>query len=352
MRALFGRSEEAGKRKIGAGSERGAVAVLVGLGLSVLFGFGALAVDLGRVYGVRLKLQDVADAAALAGVAKFDPREARETALAVLRQNGVEEERGDVVEVEVEAPGGRTERVRVRVQRSVPYLLARVLGVEGTEVPARAAARRSGVEEVRGKRSPEAGGEDEECDRLSGEERERCEEADDDLEGKLAPLAVREDSWHPGQRVEIRPRRGEHGNYYSLALGGRGASTYRENLKYGYEGRLRVGEVLETEPGCMNGPTREAINYRLSRDPHATYENFDLTSPRLIYVAMVEGELQGRSEVEVKGFAAFFLEGFEEETVGGEGRCPVLIGRFVEVVTRGRPGGEHDYGLEAPELEE
>lgn len=334
------------------GSRRGAVAVLVGVGLAVLFGFGALAADLGRVYGVRVKLQNAADAAALAGAAKFDPARAREAALEVLRQNGIEEARGDAVEVEVEAPGGQTERVRVTVRRSVPYLLARVLGVEGTEVPARAVARLSSVDEVRGKRSPEAGGGDAECDGEEDEdEHERCEEADDDLEGKIAPLAVREDSWVPGQRVELRPRQGDHGNYYSLALGGRGASTYRENFKYGYEGRLRVGDVLETEPGCMAGPTREALEYRLSRDPQATYDHFDPASPRLVYVAIVEGEMHGRSQVRVKGFAAFFLEPSEGENGGGGNQC-VVVGRFVRVVTRGKPGGAYDYGLETPLLEE
>ena len=334
-------------------SRRGAVAVLVGLGLSVLFGFGALVMDLGRVYGVRLKLQDAADAAALAGVSRSDPARAQEAALEILRQNGIEETGGDVVEVDVEEnQGGQTERVRVLVRRSVPYFLARVLGVEGAEVSARAVARLGGVDEVRGKRSPEAGGEDPECDRKEGEERERCEEADDDLEGKLVPLAVREDSWVPGQRVEIRPRRSERGNYYSLALGGGGGNRYRDNLKYGYEGRLKTGDVIDTEPGCMWGPTREAIRYRLDRDPEATYENFTLTSPRLIYVAMVDGELHGRDQVQVKGFAAFFLEGFDEEQVQGEGKCPVLIGRFVRVVARGQPGAPYDYGLEVPVLEE
>jgi NAD(P)H-hydrate repair Nnr-like enzyme with NAD(P)H-hydrate epimerase domain len=47
--------------------QRGAVAVMFGLSLVVLFGFIALVFDLGRTYVVRTELQNAADAAALAG---------------------------------------------------------------------------------------------------------------------------------------------------------------------------------------------------------------------------------------------------------------------------------------------
>lgn len=51
----------------GSGSQRGAVAIMFGLTLLVLFGFMALVFDLGRTYVVRTELQNAADAAALAG---------------------------------------------------------------------------------------------------------------------------------------------------------------------------------------------------------------------------------------------------------------------------------------------
>ncbi|MDP3192124.1 pilus assembly protein TadG-related protein [Rhodoferax sp.] len=47
--------------------QRGAVAIMLGLSLLVLFGFMALVFDLGRTYVVRTELQNAADAAALAG---------------------------------------------------------------------------------------------------------------------------------------------------------------------------------------------------------------------------------------------------------------------------------------------
>lgn len=47
--------------------QQGAVAIMLGLSLLVLFGFMALVFDLGRTYVVRTELQNAADAAALAG---------------------------------------------------------------------------------------------------------------------------------------------------------------------------------------------------------------------------------------------------------------------------------------------
>jgi Flp pilus assembly protein TadG len=52
--------------------QRGAVAILFGLSALVLFGFMALAVDLGRTYVVRTELQNAADAAALAGAIQLN----------------------------------------------------------------------------------------------------------------------------------------------------------------------------------------------------------------------------------------------------------------------------------------
>jgi len=52
--------------------ERGVSLVLIALSIVVIFGFGALAIDIGHLYNVKDQLQIAADAAALAGAAKLD----------------------------------------------------------------------------------------------------------------------------------------------------------------------------------------------------------------------------------------------------------------------------------------
>ncbi len=56
--------------------QRGAVAIMFGLSIFVLFGFMALAIDLGRTYVVRTELQNAADAAALAGAKQLNQTKA------------------------------------------------------------------------------------------------------------------------------------------------------------------------------------------------------------------------------------------------------------------------------------
>ncbi|RZI43998.1 hypothetical protein EGT07_00780 [Herbaspirillum sp. HC18] len=51
---------------------RGAITLMLAMSLFVLFGFMALAIDLGRTYVVRTELQNAADAAALAGAKELD----------------------------------------------------------------------------------------------------------------------------------------------------------------------------------------------------------------------------------------------------------------------------------------
>jgi Putative Flp pilus-assembly TadE/G-like len=66
--------------------EQGSVAVIVALGLTVLLGVAALAVDLGLTWAVRAEAQTAADAAALAGAARLpgDPAAALAAAAAAL----------------------------------------------------------------------------------------------------------------------------------------------------------------------------------------------------------------------------------------------------------------------------
>jgi Flp pilus assembly protein TadG len=70
------------------GDERGAVLAFVAVGMVVLIGFSALAIDVGRLYVTRAQLQAAADAAALAAVRELpDQDAAREAALTLVAGN-------------------------------------------------------------------------------------------------------------------------------------------------------------------------------------------------------------------------------------------------------------------------
>jgi Flp pilus assembly protein TadG len=114
--------------------EAGQATALVALLLAVLCGAAALTVDVGRGFAVQARLQDAADAAALAGASLLpvDPAGARALALAYARANGL---RAPAVSV---APSDL--RVTVRAERTLPTTFARLLGVPSLTVGAVAQA--------------------------------------------------------------------------------------------------------------------------------------------------------------------------------------------------------------------
>ncbi|MEW5763002.1 MAG: hypothetical protein AB1776_07360 [Bacillota bacterium] len=153
----------------------------------------------------------------------------------------------------------------------------------------------------------------------------------------VAPLAVHEGDFTYGQQVTLKVDHWQDGwvgpgNTGPLALGGNGANVYEENLKYGYRGRLAVGDIVDTEPGDMVGKTHSAVQYRLAACPHTpkcTIQHWERGCPRILTVPICEthGQKSGRTTLRVKGFAAFLIESCSEK---GE-----ITGRFIRLVTTG-----------------
>ena len=125
-----------------SGAESGQVLVFFALLLGVLLIIAALAIDIPRVYRERQRAQSVADAAALAGAMEVDPfllwsinefaltNGARRKALEYCRRSG------EVCEVLV-----FYRLVQVRVQREVPLVFGRAVGVPRVTVVATGRAR-------------------------------------------------------------------------------------------------------------------------------------------------------------------------------------------------------------------
>ncbi|RDV84064.1 pilus assembly protein TadG-related protein [Ammonifex thiophilus] len=292
-------------------NERGTVVVLVAAALTFLLGLAALVVDGGGLLLARERLANAVDAAALAGVQFLpgDPSGAVQTALDYARLNGADPTR---VAAEVE-PDGRT--LTVRASQPVPFFLARVLGLEKGEVKARAKARVGAPEAVFG----------------------------------VVPLGIPDQPLVFGRLyvLKVGGGAGQQGNFGALALGGRGAKVYESNLAQGYQGWLKIGDVVETEPGNMSGPTVCGIEARIRGHESCTWNRHDPGCPRLVIVPVYRPTaLAGRDEVEIVGFAAFFIE-----KVAGRGNECCVTGYFLEHLTQaGRGMNGRDYGLRTAKL--
>ncbi|MHB1406455.1 MAG: pilus assembly protein TadG-related protein [Desulfitobacteriaceae bacterium] len=320
--------------------EQGNVVILVTLALTALIGMGALVTDVGVLYAKHAHLQNALDAAALAGVQELpaDSTQAEQVAVAYATENGVNG-------ITVDFPSGNTEIV-VHAQERVPAYLATIWGISESTIGASSRATIVPPHSLTG----------------------------------AVPLSVEEQDFAYGEEYTLKS--GANGGnddddddctrggwFGALELSGNGARDYEADLAHGYEGALSIGQVLEVKHGNMSGPTSRGITERLDRDmrvPRNTFADFDRDAPEIVYIPIVKVlSHNGNSihEVEIVGFAAFFLEGVE-----GNGVDSIVKGRFLRtIVARGQAGGSladlleseqemeagtslSDFGLYAPKL--
>ncbi|MBO8126929.1 MAG: Tad domain-containing protein [Firmicutes bacterium] len=286
--------------------EKGSVTLLFLVILLALTFFGALVMDIGLYYFTRARLSRAADAAVLAGVQQLpgDAYGARVLALDYVELNGFPREAAQVSITEA------NKRIEVQIEQEVPFSLGQIFGVGSKVAQARAAAVVGSVKSITG----------------------------------AVPFGVEQHNFEYGKQYILKQGAGQagsyKGNFGALALGGKGAANYLANLINGFPGEIEIGDVIETEPGNMSGPTTQGVSYRINQDPQATWENHSKDSPRIIKVPVVQYiDKQGRSTVKVVGFAAFFLEG-----VGGSGHNNYVVGRFLKMMVSNNDGSIDESG--------
>ncbi len=296
-------------------NQRGSATIIIALCMTVLLGFTALVIDVGVITSEKSRISNAADAAALAGAQELiiNNSNAINVANQYLEKNGV-----DPMEAEIVVSDSDT-KISVSINTEVDYYFARVLGFDKGIVETEAVAICAPVIGV--------------------------------YEG-LRPFAIEQQTLNFEETYTLKEGggSGSNGNYGGLALGGNGASTYVSNIIDGYNGYLRVGDFVDTEPGNMSGPTAQGINTLISHcthTPQCTYNRYDNDCPRIITVIMVETlDVNGRSEVKIVGFAKFFLIG-----VAGQGRNSIVTGKFIRTIMTGELGETHtDFGLKGVKL--
>ena len=286
--------------------EKGAAIVVVAVSITAMIGFGALVVDMGNLYFNKNRLVNMVDAAAFAGVQDLpgDPQVAVASAYNYAAQNGVT---SDVVGVAISQ---NNTVVTVNASRTVPFFFAPVFNMISSNVTARAAAKIVPISGASG----------------------------------IVPFGIVRQQFTYGDPYTLKEGGGSgyDGNFGALALGGNGANVYRNNIKNGYSGQLNIGDWVSTEPGNMSGPTSDGVNYRMDLDKYATFETVEKDSPRILIVPIIDSlTVNGRSDVLIVGFGAFFLDG-----VGGHGNNNYVTGQFIQMVIPGTiSAGATGYGL-------
>jgi len=300
------------------GNESGTVLVLTAAALVAVLGAMAMTADIGALALERNRLQNACDSAALAAAWELpDVNSTRETARDYLIMNNV-----DPNDATITLNADKT-KVTVEARHTVEFKFAPVLGINSGTAAGRAVACYGSVSGATG----------------------------------VVPFGIPDQVLAFGQEYQLKA--GSHddygpGNYGALALDLRGAQSYLNNLKYGYQGTLKVGDWVETEPGNMSGPTYDGVTYRINRcqhTPRCSIDKYNINCPIVMIVPIYDPlSMIGRSHVKIVGFGAFLLKG-----VTGTGNNSRVTGYFLETVP---PDGieyfidphQNNYGLRAAKL--
>lgn len=319
------------ERAIGRRNESGQSMLVLAMMLSVLLGFAALVIDIGMMTIERGRIQNAADAAALAGARMLpgSPEAAIDDAAAYAGRNGIND--GEITAINVTTTGSANDTLQIELERDVDFGLGRVLGLFGSKVTVSATAHTGAVVGA----------------------------------GGLAPFAVEESVFAGlGQgdtaTLKYNATNSDNGNFLPLALDATGAAEYEDNVKFGSRQRLcSVGSesegcssVAQTQPGNVIGATRHALQWifghtdtacdsyeevftehdsdasRLALVPECNrFANPTSTGYRLILVPVVDKLCSGSCDVIIQEFGLFFMESYSCSGQGQGNSCD-LIGRY------------------------
>jgi len=264
---------------------------MMAVALPGLLGAVAIVIDVWNLYTNWTHLQIGVDAAVLAGANYLPtyPDQAISTANTWAQNNKILA--GEIVSTTVASDDLS---ITMKATRTVPYTFARVLGLTDTPVSAQATAAIQAVPQG----TPNG----------------------------VIPIGIQYNTAYSlGQPMTIKMGTGSAstygpGNWGPLDMGiplgtiGGGANLYRDNIQTGYDGGINVGDLVPTETGAMQGPTKSAFNALLNAGldafPSADVTIHTPTDPRLVTVPLVDfTQVNGNSDVTVKGFAQLWLTG-------------------------------------------
>lgn len=288
-------------------NNKGSVGIMSALIIASLIMIAAFVIDFGIASVVDAKIQNAVDASALAGGLYIKEGEA----LAIDKANEIAFLNG-LVEGEYQVNVDMEEKtIEVSATRVFTTSLARIFNINSGNVNANSKVKLAPVGKI-----------------TNG----------------IKPLAVEDQVLSYGQRLVLKLNASDNsfGNFGALSLGGNGASIYRDNLLYGFNGEIEIGDVIYTNPGNMSSvinPVRNMIN----PDPD-TFENYSRDSVRIWTIPIVDSmDVSGATPVTVVGFAVFFIE-----DIGMQSGQTEIIGRFIDYATTGKHSVlAGDYGLDS-----
>jgi Flp pilus assembly protein TadG len=289
-------------KRLSTNSE-GVVAIIVALVILAFVGITALVVDMGSLYQDRGSLQNVADAAALAGAQELplSPSNATQEAADYVTKNRVDIDSPNILISSTLAP---YDTITVTINNpDSPIRFGSIYGSGSANVSAVAKA-------IVGKPQTFTG---------------------------VVPWGVIEFPWVPGTEYPL-----DEGKFGPLSFNGEstGGSVYRDNIANGYSGPLEIGDEVQIDflHGFKSGPTKQGTESRVG--PASLLDDFfdDLTEPlagggyglkefdsQFVMCPIVSQETADEGEGPIIGFAPFVITDYDGKTVKGRFLSEALI---------------------------
>ena len=275
-------------------NNKGSTSILLVLIMAVLLTALSYVVDIGIAYAEKIKLSNAVDSAVLAasGDLHISKEESIETAKEYLNLNYNGEFNYEIIISE------DLKSVEIIANTTINHFFAQIFGNSSAVINSRSKAIIAPISNV-----------------LSG----------------IKPLAVQNFNYSYGEVITLKEGAsdGINGNFGAIALGGRGAANFTDNLRNGYDSKIAIGDELTTEPGNMMSALIHIKN-EINSDIN-TFDNYDDNSLRLWTLPLIDSfDVLGRDFVVVVGFAEFFVEDIEITNGKSE-----INGRFIKYVLNG-----------------
>jgi Flp pilus assembly protein TadG len=279
--------------RLGSIRQRGQTTLMVAIAMPVFIGGLTLLIDVGSLFMEHVRLQTGCDSAVLAGGNYLPgyPDMAVSTASQYAQANGILV--GEITSITVASD---QKSLSIAVTRNVPCYFCSALGISSANAAEYSAQSTGGSTTTGNGVSATATAAIIPIHSAIG----------------VVPLGVDyQTNLNFGNILTLHLGVGP-GNWDPLALGGNGANIYGNNLATGYPSLMTVGDIDDTEPGNINGPTQTDINSRisagLSKYPQGTFAVHQLDDPRVMTIPIVDlSSINGKSQVPLKGFAVMWV---------------------------------------------
>ncbi|MCY6371179.1 TadE/TadG family type IV pilus assembly protein [Clostridium ganghwense] len=257
--------------------EDGSALVLFTLFFVIIIGIAGLVIDGGLLFTTKSHLKKTANAAVLSGAQELtnSDNSVNEVVLEILKAH---EEENNLKEIYIET--NNEYKVRVVLEKEVPLKFLTLFKINSMTITVSSSAEL--VPMSRGQGAVPLGID------------------------KNIPLEYLKE-----YKLKVDSGDSEYGNFGILALSGVGANLYEQDLTYGYEGEIEVGDIINTQTGNISGKTRDAVNFRINSCPHPIDDINHRDCSRVILILVYEPYMVQSNqlkEVKITGFAYFYIK--------------------------------------------